>query len=108
MNEKSSTSEGTTRAGATASTAREQDAIYQNGKLVGRVVDPEVDLESRKIRFAEILETDHLLIPEECEYQKYQIMLQKVGFATKLDKRPGHSGRTLGDCTADILGYREQ
>lgn len=108
MNKKSSTSEGTTQAGSTASSAREQDAIYQKGKLVGRVVDPEMDLEAEEIRFAEILGTDHLMIPEECEYQKYRIMIQKIGFASKVDKRPGHSGRTLGGCTADILGYREQ
>lgn len=108
MNEKASVSEGTTPAGSTASAGREQDAIYQNGKLVGRVVNPEVDLEAKEIRFGEILGTDHLMIAEECEYQKYRIMIQKVDFATKLDKRPGHSGRTLGGCTADILGYREQ
>jgi len=107
VNEKSATSEGT-KAAAPASQAREQDAIYQNGRVVGHVVDPEVDLEAKEIRFGEILGTDHLLIPEECEFQKYRIVVQKIAFASKVDRRPGHGGRTLGGCTAEILGYREQ
>ncbi|MEJ2009789.1 MAG: hypothetical protein P8Z30_16815 [Acidobacteriota bacterium] len=107
MNEKSESSEGA-KAAEPASQAREQDAIYQNGRIVGRAVDPELDLEAREIRFAEICGSDHLLIPEECEFQKYRIAVQKIAFATKLDKRPGREGRTLGGCTAEILGYREQ
>lgn len=108
MNEKSATSEGANAAASAASQAREQDAIYQNEKLVGRAVDPEVDLEGKQITFGEIVGSDHLMIPEECEFQKFRIMIQKIGFATKVDKRPGHSGRTLGECVADILGYLEQ
>lgn len=108
MSEKSMASQGTSVPNAAASKAREQDAIYQRGKLVGRVVDPEVDLEGKQIMFGEILGSDHLMIPEECEFRKFRIMIQKVAFATKIDKRPGHSGRTLGGCVADILGYREQ
>lgn len=108
MNEKSVASQGTTASSAPASKPREQDAIYQGGKLVGRVVDPKVDLKDKQIMFEEILGSDHLMIPEECEFQEFRIMIQKVTFATKIDKRPGHSGRTLGGCVADILGYREQ
>lgn len=107
MNEESATSGGT-NAAEPASKAREQDAIYQEGKLVARVVEPKVDLKGKQITFDEIIGSDHLLIPEECEYQNFRIMIQNVGFATRVDKRPGHAGRTLGDCIADILGYREQ
>lgn len=91
-----------------ASRNREQDAIYQNGKSVARVVEPEVDLESKEIRFDEILDSDHLVLADECEFQKYRIMIQKVAFAAKLDHRPGREGRTLAGCTAEILGYLEQ
>ena len=48
----------------------EENALYQNGKLVGRVVGPEIDEANRKIRFQEIHGADWLLIPDECEYQK--------------------------------------
>lgn len=107
MNGKSVTSEGMKQVGPPAA-VRDEDAIYQKGKVVGRVVEPEVDLGGKEIRFGEIRGSDHLLIPEECEFQKYRIVIQKIAFATKVDKRPGHEGRTLGGCTAEILGYREQ
>jgi len=108
VNEKSVTSEGMNQAGPSGSGSREQDAIYQKGKLVARVVKTEVDLESKEIRFDEVLDSDHLVLAEECEFQKYRIMIQKVAFATKVDHRPGRNGRTLAGCTAEILGYIEQ
>ena len=108
MNEKSVAAEGMSQAGASGAGSREQDAIYQKGKLVARVVGPEVDLESKEIRFDEILDSDHLVMADECEFQKYRIMVQKVAFATKVDHREGRQGRTLAGCTAEILGYLEQ
>lgn len=87
---------------------REQDAIYQEGKLVAHVVEPDVDLEAKEIRFDEVLDSDHLVLADECEFQKYRIMIGKVAFATKVDHRPGRTGRTLSGCTARILGYIEQ
>lgn len=108
MNEKSVASEEMGQAGPSVSGSREQDAIYQNGKLVARVVKTEVDLESKEIRFDEVVDSDHLVLADECEFQKYRIMIQKVAFATKVDHREGRQGRTLAGCTAEILGYLEQ
>ncbi|MCL5005001.1 MAG: hypothetical protein M1404_00585 [Acidobacteria bacterium] len=90
-----------------ASPARQQDAIYQNGKLVGRVVDSEVDREVNEIRFGEIYESDHLLIPDECEFQNYRIIIQRIVYASKIDKQSERKGRILRGCVAGILGYRE-
>jgi hypothetical protein len=91
-----------------ASLAREQDALYQNGKLVGRVVESEVDLEAKEVRFGEIYDSDHLLIPEECEFQNYRIIIQRILYASRVDKHSHRQGRVLRGCVADILGYREQ
>ena len=91
-----------------APAAREQDAIYQKGKLVARVVEVEVDLEAKEIRFGEIYNSDHLMIPEECEFQNYRIIIQRIAYATKVDRGAEHKGRVLRDSVADILGYREQ
>jgi hypothetical protein len=96
------------RAGPSGSRNREQDAIYQNGKIVARVVSPDVDLEAKEIRFDEVVDSDHLVLADECEFQKYTIMVQKIAFATKADHRPGRNGRTLAGCTAEILGFIEQ
>ena len=108
MNEKSVASESMSQAGTSASGNRAQDGIYQNGKLVARAVEPEMDLDAKEIRFAEIRDSDHLVMADECEFQKYTIMIQKVAFATKEDRRPGQKGRTLAGCTAEILGYTVQ
>lgn len=101
-------SEDVSTAGASATANREQDAIYQNGKLVARVVQPDVDLKAKEIRFDEIFDSDYLVLADDCEFQKYRIMVQNVAFATKVDHRPGRTGRTLAGCTAEILGYIEQ
>lgn len=108
MSEKSVASEGMSPAGAPGTGGREQSAIYQKGKLVAHVVHPELDLEAREIRFGEVIDSDYLVLAEECEFQKYRIMIQKVAFATKVDHREGRKGRTLAGCTAEILGYIEQ
>ena len=93
---------------STVTGVREQDAIYQKGKLVARVLEPEIDADAREIRFEEIYNSDYLVIPDECEFQKYRIVIQRIAYATKVDRQLGHKGRILRGCVADILGYREQ
>lgn len=98
----------TTPATPQASAAREQDAIYQGDRIVARVSEAEVDMEAKELRLGEVYESDHLMIPEEAEYQKYRILIQRIGYATKVDKVSPHKGRILRGVVADILGYREQ
>lgn len=95
------------QAGPSSSQDREVDAIYQNGNLVARVVESEVDEEAQEIRFNEVRDSDHLVLADECEFLKYRIMIKKIAFATKVDRRPGQKGRTLAGCTAKILGTLE-
>jgi hypothetical protein len=89
------------------SAGREPDAIYQAGKVVGRVIDPEIDPEAKEIHFGEIYESDWLLLPEECEYLQYRIVIQNVRDATKVSADSRQRGRILRGCIADIVGYRE-
>lgn len=88
--------------------AREEDAIYQNGRIVARVSDPKADWEAKEIRFAEISNSDELMLPEECEFQKYKILVQRIAHATKVDRGALHKGRVLREVVAEIIGYREQ
>lgn len=90
------------------SSQRELDGIYQGGRLVGRVVEPEVDLEAKQIRFSEVCSSDDLLLPEECEFQKYRIMIQTVAWAAEIDRSNPGRGRVLKGVVADLLGYTEQ
>ena len=90
-----------------AAAAREPDALYQRGRVVARVGQAEIDLEAKELRIGEIYKSEELLIPEECEFQQYRILIQRIAFATTIDKAATHKGRVLRGVTADILGYRE-
>ena len=75
---------------------------------MARVIGAQVDAEAKELRFAEVHNSDELVLPDECEFQRYRIMVQRIAHATKVDKGALHKGRVLRDVVAEILGYREQ
>lgn len=87
---------------------REPDALYQKNRVVARVVEAEVNEAGKEVRFGEIYDSDDLLIPEDCEFQKYIIQIQTIDYASRIDKAAAHKGRVLRGVTAAIVGYREQ
>ena len=87
---------------------REKDAIYQGDRIVARVLDVEVDLEAKEIRFGEVYKSDDLLLPDECDFQEYKILVQRIDQATKVARESPFKGRILRGVAADIVGYREQ
>ncbi len=87
---------------------RQDDAVYQGSKLVARAIDANVHPETREITFRELRNSDDLLLPEECEFRKYRIMIQRVEYASRIDKEDPEDGRLLRGVVAEILGYREQ
>ena len=91
-----------------SSSQRDSGSIYQDGRMVARVVEPEIDLEEKQIRFGEIYASDDLLLPEECEFRKYRIMIQTITWAAKIDRAKPGKGRVLKGVVADLLGYTEQ
>lgn len=105
MTEENKTPSVKAQQSASGPASKDKDAIYQNGKIAGRVVDSEVDTEAKEVRFAEIYESDWLLLPEECEYLHYRIIIQKVMEATKVSADARQRGRILRGCVADIVGY---
>jgi hypothetical protein len=88
--------------------ARQPDAIYQNSRIVARVVDVQVHADAREIRFGEVSNSDELLLPEDCEFQNYRILVQHIDFASKEERGAAYKGRVLRGVVAEILGYREQ
>lgn len=102
------TSESQPAAPIAAPKEREPDALYQNNRVVGRVREPEVDAEAKEIRFGEVYNSDELLLPDECEYRNYRLLVQRIAYASKVNKEEPHKGRVLRGVTAEILGYREQ
>ena len=86
---------------------REPDALYQGDRLVARVREPEVNEEAREVRFGEVYNSDTLLLPDECEYQKYVLLVDRIAYSTKVEASAPHKGRVLRGVTAKILRYRE-
>jgi hypothetical protein len=84
---------------------RHADALYQGGRIVGRTADPDIDLEAKEIRIAEIFNSDDLIIPEECEFRNYRILIQRIAYATKIQRGEEHKGRVLRGVICDVLGY---
>jgi len=82
------------------------DAIYKNEQVVARVAGAEVDLAAKEIKFQEIYSSDHLLLPHECEFGEFTIMVQRIGLASKIERGSEHKGRVLKDVVAEILRLR--
>jgi hypothetical protein len=96
-------------AGAAGQTVNyEEDAIYQGGKIVARVLEIDIRWKAREIHFGEINNSDNLMLPEECEFQKYRLIIQRIEYASRIDKTAPEKGRVLKGVVAEILGYREQ
>jgi hypothetical protein len=87
---------------------REASAIYQKGRVVARVENAQADLQNKVIKFDEIFNSDYLLLPDECEFQNYRLLVRQIEYATKVEKTAMHKGRILRGVTAEILGYLEQ
>lgn len=87
---------------------REQNAIYQNGRIVARARDIDVELDAKEIRFGEIFNSEALVIPEEADFREYRILIQRIAFASKIQRGEEHKGRVLRGVIADLLGYRER
>ncbi|HXE75371.1 MAG TPA: hypothetical protein VNN18_07030 [Candidatus Xenobia bacterium] len=92
---------------------RDPNAIYQKNRygqerVVARVADVEVDETGKEILFGEISHSDDLLLPDECEYQKWIILVRKIAYAVAVDKANPQRGRVLKGVTAEILGRIDQ
>jgi len=98
----------TATAPAAAALKYEADAIYQKNKIVARVVEPEIRAGTKEVHFGEINDSEYLLLPEECEFQKYRLLIQRIEYASRIDKQYPGKGRILRGVVAEILGYREQ
>lgn len=91
---------------------RDEDAIYQwsnfhGERLVARVVGPEVNEEAKEVTFVEIINSDYLLLPDECHFRKYRIEIDTVRDAIKKDRTDPEKGRILREVHAKIIGYVE-
>jgi hypothetical protein len=83
---------------------READAIYQRGRLVARIKEPEIDEVGKEVRFTEIYQSDDLLLSDECEFREFIVVVRRVTYATR-EANPERS-RILRGVVAEIIGRR--
>lgn len=81
------------------------NAIYQKGKLVAYVKEPEIDEAGKEVRFDEIFKSDDLVLADECEFRKFTLIVRRIGYASK--ENDASRSRTLRGVVAEIVGYRE-
>ena len=91
---------------------RDDEAIYQwsnfhGERLVARVVGPEIDEEAKEVTFVEIVNSDYLLLPDECHFRKYRLEIDTVRDAIKANRNDPEKGRILRQVHAKIIGYVE-
>jgi hypothetical protein len=86
---------------------REPDSLYQKGKFAGRAIGVEVDEVGKEVRFDRIENTDDLLLPDDFEFQKFNLIVRKVAYATKVAAESPQKGRILRGVVAEIVSYRE-
>lgn len=84
---------------------READAIYQKGRRVARVKEPEIDEAGNEVRFTEIYQSDDLLLPEECEFRDFILIVRRVTYATR--ETTPERARILRGVVAEIVGRRD-
>jgi hypothetical protein len=109
VNQPSQTNSGAGAAGreTTPPGGREKDALYQGGRLVARVAEVEIDLDAKEVRFGEVLNSEDLMIPDECDFREFRILIQRIAYATKIQRGEEHKGRVLRGVVCDLLGYLE-
>lgn len=84
---------------------READAIYQKGRRVARVKEPEIDEVGKEVRFTEIYQSDDLLLPEECQFREFILVVRRVTYATR--ETTPERARILRGVVAEIVGRRD-
>jgi hypothetical protein len=84
---------------------RDPNGVYQKGKLVAYVKEPDIDEAGKEVRFAEIYKSDDLILSDECEFRKFILIVRRIAYASK--ENDASRSRTLRGVVAEIVGYRE-
>lgn len=85
---------------------RDWNAIYQKNRIVAWVREPDIDEAGKEVRFGEIYNSDDLMLADECEFQKFVIIVRRIAYAAR--EKPPNRRRLLRGVLAEIVGYREQ
>ena len=86
--------------------AREKDALYQNGKIVARIIDAAVRESEAKVFFEEIYKSNELDLGSEFEFQKYRLRFRSAETLTMINTSSPQKGRIITKAVCEIIGER--
>jgi hypothetical protein len=86
--------------------AREKDALYQNGKIVARIIDATVRESKAEVFFEEIYKSNELSIDSEFEFQKYRLRLRSAETLNMFNSSSPQKGRIITKAVCEIIGER--
>lgn len=83
--------------------SKEKDAIYQNGKMVGRIRKAKFKVRNGEIYFEEIYNCNELNIDKEFSFRKYLLKLKHAECSISLNTARPQEGRILESVYCTII-----
>lgn len=83
---------------------RENDAIYQNGRIVGRIMGDAVNDDI--ISFSEIYQCNEFDFNSEFEFRKWRLRLDRIDEMIMNDSSASHKGKIMRGISCKIVGER--
>ncbi len=85
---------------------REQDAIYQNGKIVGRTIGEQLNEEQGVILFKEIYQSNDLDKNQEFDFRKWRLKIKRIEILIGVLSSAPQKGQIMRDVICEIKGKR--
>ncbi len=85
---------------------RELDALYQDGKIVARVVGPQYDDKHARLYFEEIYNSRAADLSRELEYQKWRLKFLGAETLIGMLSSAPEKGQIIQKATCEVLGER--
>jgi len=85
---------------------RETDGVYQDGKVVGRVLQAVLDPKNDRMQFEEIYNSSNLDQAREFEYQKWCLKLRGFLSIVQLNTSTPEKGQIIEKAVCEVIGVR--
>lgn len=85
---------------------REQDSIYQNDKIVGKIIGEKISVKERILSFEEIFQSNELDTNQEFEFRKWRVKIKHIETMTNMSSSAPQKGRIMEKVDCVITGTR--
>lgn len=85
---------------------REQDSIYQNDKIVGKIIGEKINVKEKILSFEEIFQSNELDTNQEFEFRKWRVKIKHIETMANMSSSDPQKGRILEKVVCIITGTR--